>query len=196
MDFSSLKEELAARGFNYLEDTRRGYFINQGRHELDMTELWPYRITTVTGNSPVTVGSLGTVVDVIDTSRGSVPLSPIEFGELRQSYNDLTVVGAPTFYYVDNGILRTFPVGGSLSIRYYIRPADLAGSTDMPLCPTQYHMLIVDLASRWAQKDSDNEVMLPVLSSEIERQIATMRLDLLGGQTTGVTYIHSEGTDF
>lgn len=195
MDFNALKTELAARGFDYLSDTRRGYFINAARHELDMLELWPYRLAEATGAAPLTISDLGTIQDVIDTGNGSYPLAAIEFGELRQAYNDLSVTGTPSYYYVDNGVLRTFMVGGTLSVRYYKRPADLSGSTDMPLSPTAYHMLIVDMASRWAQKDSDNSVVIPTLSSEIERQLATMRNDLLAGQHTNPTYIHSEGTD-
>ena len=197
MDFSALKTELAERGFNYLNDTRRGYFINQARHELDMLELWPYRITTLTNQTPpVTITDLGTVSEVIDTANGSTPLSAMDRSELRQGYNDISISGTPTYFFVDNGVLRTFPIGGTLSVRYYMRTADLSGSTDLPLSPTQYHLLIVDMASRWAQKDSDNDVVIPTLSAEIERQLALMRLDLLGSQqVSNPMYVHSEGTD-
>jgi len=197
VDFSALKTELAERGFNYLNDTRRGYFINQARHELDMLELWPYRITTLTNQTPpVTITDLGTVSEVIDTANGSTPLSAMDRSELRQGYNDISISGTPTYFFVDNGVLRTFPIGGTLSVRYYMRTADLSGSTDLPLSPTQYHLLIVDMASRWAQKDSDNDVVIPTLSAEIERQLALMRLDLLGSQqVSNPMYVHSEGTD-
>jgi hypothetical protein len=197
VDFNALKTELAARGFDYLSDTRQGYFINAARHELDMMELWPYRITTLTAQTPpVTITDLGTVAEVIDTGNGSVAIAAMDRGELRHSYSDLTITGTPSYFYVDNGTLQTYPIGGTLSIRYYKRTADLSGATDLPLSPTQYHLLIVDMASRWAHKDSDDNMVLPTLSAEIERQVALMRADLLGSQqSANVGYIHSEGTD-
>lgn len=179
MNFGELKTELANRGFDYLSDARLGYFVNQARHELDMMELWPYRITETSGTPPVTITDLGSVEEVVDTSNNYSMLQNTDRRTLRSAYNDLTMTGSPTHFFIDNGVLRSYPIGGSVTIRYYKRPADLSGSTDLPLAPTQYHMLIVDMAARWAYKDSDNEQGAAAIGEDISRQQQLMRMDLL-----------------
>lgn len=179
MNFAQLKSELASRGFDYLSDSRIGFFINQGRHELDMMELWPYRITEVSGTPPLTISDLGTIEEVVDTSNNYAQLQNTDRRTLRSAYNDISTTGSPTYFFVDNTSLRVFPIGGSVTVRYYKRPADLSGSTDTPLAPSQYHMLIIDMAARWAYKDSDNEQEAQALGEDINRQLQIMRLDLL-----------------
>jgi hypothetical protein len=187
MDFTALKNELEARGFDYLSDLRLGYFVNAGRHELDMMEQWPYRLATASGAAPLTVTDLGTIEEVRDTDNAAATLEWIERRSVGANSTDLTQTGTPSWFYLDNGVIRTYPVGGTLEVRYYLRPPDLSGSTDLPLAPSQYHLLIVDIAARWAYKDSDNFQAAQALTPEIDRQVQAMRLDLL--------YPQSEGSD-
>jgi hypothetical protein len=195
MNYAALKTELQARGFDYLNDTRLGYFINAGRHELDMLELWPYRLTSTSGASPVTIGDLGTIEEVVDTANNYYTLDATERRSLRGNGTDLTLAGSPQYFYVDNGVVTTYPVGGTLSVRYYKRPADLSGSTDIPLAPTQYHLLIVDMAARWAYRDADNFQAIGALTPEIDRQTQTMRMDLLYTQSATTDFIRTGGSD-
>ena len=182
LTFATLKTELSDRGFDQLSDTRLGYFINQARGELDGMHNWPYRLATATGSSPLTITDLGSIEEVADTNQTGAPaLDYADRRSLKQAYGDLTVAGAPAFFYVDNGVVRTYPVGGSLSVRYYKRAPDLSG-TQVPLAPSDYHLLIVDMAVRWAQKDGEQP---DSVSGDIQRQLAIMVTDLFGQQIVG-----------
>lgn len=179
LTFATMKTELSDRGFDELSDTRLGYFINQGRAELDNAALWPYRLTSASGASPLTVADLGTIEEVANSAlTGSPTLDYADRRSLRDSYGDLTLTGAPAFFYVDNGVVRTYPVGGTLAVRYYKRTPDLTG-TQVPLAPADYHLLYVDFAARWAAKDGNQP---DGLSGDILRQLQVMVGDLLGGQ--------------
>src|SRR5690242_16353463 len=117
LTFTTAKAELAARGFDTLSDTRLGYFFNQGRAELDNMYTWPYRLASASGASPLTVTDLGSIEEVADSSRaGSPALQYADRRALKDAYGDLTITGAPAFFYVDNGVVRTFPVGGTLAV--------------------------------------------------------------------------------
>jgi hypothetical protein len=115
----------ADRGFDTLSDTRLGNFINQGRAELDQMFLWPYRLASASGASPLTITDLGTIEEVANSAvTGSPVLAYADRRSLRDSYGDITTTGTPGYFYIDNGVVRTYPVGGTLAVRYYKRPPD------------------------------------------------------------------------
>lgn len=177
-----MKTELSDRGFDLLSDTRLGQFVNQARNELDNLYLWPYRLTSASGTSPLTITDLGTIEEVALTSTtGSPALAFADRRSLKDAYGDLTTTGTPQWFYIDNGVVRTYPVGGTLAVRYYKRTPVLTG-TDTPLAPADYHMLIVDMAVRWAQKDGDTPSSL---DGDILRQLSIMVGDLLDQQIVG-----------
>jgi hypothetical protein len=183
VQFSALKQELSDRGFDELSDTRLGQFINQGRAELDNLYSWPYRLTSASGASPLTINDLGTIEEVANSAvSGSPPLDYADRRTLRDYYGDITITGTPSFFYIDNGVVRTYPVGGTLAVRYYKRPPLLTAAGDTPLAPVDYHLLYVDFAARWAAKDG----MQPDgLSADILRQVQIMVADLFGQQLVG-----------
>lgn len=175
MNFSELKAELAARGFDYLSDTRRGQYVNAGYHEFNEEDLWSWRVDTDTGSSPLTVSDLGVIEEVVDTGNNSRPLVAEDRRNLRDWYGDLTTTGTPEFFYRDGATtVRTYPVGGTLSLRHFKLAADLTG-TDTPIIPTRYHLLIVDYAARRAYNDSDNQQAAGLVEAEIQRQLHKVR---------------------
>lgn len=183
MNFTALKQELSDRGFDELSDARLGNFVNQGRAELDMMFKWPYRLATASGASPLTIADLGSIEEVADTGQaGSPPLDYCDRRTLRSTYGDITITGTPAYFYIDNGVVRTYPVGGTLSVRYYKRPPQLSGGMDTPLAPADYHLLYVDFACRWAAKDGNQP---DALSGDILRQLQIMVGDLLDQQIVG-----------
>lgn len=183
MNFTALKQELSDRGYEDLSDARLGNFINQGRAELDNMYLWPYRVTTTTtGAPPVVLTDLGVIEDVVDTTNNMFPLAYRDRRTLQDAFTDLTQTGQPLYFWIDNGTVRTYPVGGSVVIRYYKRAPMLSTGSDTPLAPADYHMVIVDMAVRWAQKDGDAP---DTLDGDITRQIGVMMEDLLGQQNQG-----------
>lgn len=184
MNFSTLKTELADRGFNHLSDTRRGQFINWAYAELNGIERWPYLVATASGAAPLTINDLGEIDTVTDTANGSVSLAPADRFNLVNEYRDLTTTGTPSSYFIDNGVVRTYPVGGTLSVRYFKVAADLTG-TDTPLAPSRFHEIIVDLAARRAYQDSDNFEAAQAIQAEADRKIALMTDQLLGQNMNG-----------
>lgn len=172
MNFATLKTELSDRGFTALGDTRLGQYINAGYHEFNEEHLWPWRIDTETGAAPLTVTDLGTIEEVVNTANGSTPLCGEDRRTLRDAYGDLTRTGTPEYFYRDDQTtIRTYPVGGTLSVRHYKVAADLTGA-DTPIIPSRYHLLIVDYAVRQAYRVMDNHSAAEHLDVEIQRRLA------------------------
>lgn len=194
MNFQALQDELAARGFDTLSAARLGAFVNQGRAELDNMYLWPYRLASASGASPLTITDLGTIEEVANSAvTGSPALLYADRRSLRDSYGDITITGTPGFFFIDNGVVRTYPVGGTLAVRYYKRPPALSAGADTPLAPSDYHMLYVDFAVRWAQKDGQQPSSL---DGEILRQLQVMVSDLFGQQVVGSDLVPVMGESF
>lgn len=190
MNFADLKSELAARGFDYLSDTRRGQYINWARAELDEIELWPYRQKTASGAAPLAVSDLGSVEQVTNSSG---PLDPMDYGDLVASFGDLSTDGQPSYFYVDwpsgVGTVTVFPESaGSITVRYWRVTPDLTG-TETPAAPARFHKLIVDMAAREAYRDSDNHAAAEGLQAQIERDLARMRNVLFSDQLQGPGFV-------
>lgn len=183
MNFTALKQELSDRGYDPLSDARLGNFINQGRAELDNMYLWPYRLTSASGASPLTITDLGVIEEVANSAiTGSPTLQYVDRRSLRDNYGDISITGSPSFFFIDNGVVRTYPTGGTLTVRYYKRTPLLVAGSDTPLAPVDYHMLYVDFAVRWAEKDADEPAST---DADIQRQLQIMADDLLVQQTYG-----------
>lgn len=193
MTYAELKAELAARGFDFL-DARLGTYINSAAAELDETELWPYREDFEVGTAPLAISDLGTIEQVINTSRSSLSLDPAEYGDLVAWYGDLSVDGTPTYFYVawPSGVptVATFPEStDTISVQYYRVTAEMVGAADTPASPSRWHKLIVDMAVREAYRDSDNHGAAEGLQVQIERDLARMRNALFSAQVQGPGFV-------
>lgn len=187
MDFAELQTEVYARGLDYLNQDAAGQvrvkrWINQAYLELCGLERWPFLAATETGAAPLTISDLGTVESVRNSSENSVALAWRDRRDLTTSYSDLTTTGSPRWFYIDNGVIRTWPVGGSLTVLYWKVPAELEDDDDEPAIPARFQDLIVDGAVIRAYKDSDNFDFVQNLRAEWERGVETMRQALLDQQ--------------
>lgn len=187
LTFATLQTELSDRGWQRLSATRLGYLINQARADLDGMFLWPYRLTTASGAAPLTITDLGTIEEVVDTANASNPLHFVSRRNLLDSYGLLTTTGSPDWFYVDNGVIRTYPVGGTLTVRYYKRTPDLTG-VQVPLAPADYHLLIVDLAEQRAFRGKGDVQSAAALQPFINQGVARMVNDQFGQQVEGADY--------
>lgn len=194
MNFAALTTELSDRGFSYLSSARLGQYINVAYHELCDLEDWPFLATDTSGASPLTISDIRNVLSVHD-SAGNGNLVARDRRDLVESYRDLTTAGTPRFFYLDGSVLRTYPVGGTLAVRYIKVPADLTG-TDTPLVPARFHYVIVDIAARRAYVDADAFDKAQGVQAEVDRMVGIMRDSLLQTQTQDDLFVAGYGGDY
>lgn len=184
MTFAELKTELAALGYDYLSATRAGQFVNDGYQHLCEEEDWPFLEASTSGSSPVTVSDLRKIETVRDSANNTV-LVHENREALTRKYGDLTTTGTPESYYIDSGtIVRTYPVGGTLAIRYWKVPATLTG-TDTPVVPARYHRLLLEYAVLEAAHDANDRDAIAETQAKIDGQLARMRRSLLSQHREG-----------
>lgn len=184
MNFSALKTEYSGRGFNHLSDGERGSDINQARAALDEMFLWPYREKGVTGVAPVAIPDLG-VVETVTNEDIDYQLAPADFRSLGGAVGDLSIAGVPMVFYVGSGnVVATYPVSSSaiIGVQYWRITPDLMDDADLPLAPSRFHPLIVDLAVSRGYRRTDNFASAQALQPWIDQQVQVMVDSLLGGQ--------------
>lgn len=183
---SDLQAELYARGYDHLAQDAAGVarglrWINQAINELTLEELWPFRLNTATGTAPLTILDLDRVKTVIDTNNANNPLDEMTEDELTPF--DVAATGIPLYYWRDSLQVKTWPVGGTLSVRYWSLPTSLVAPADTTLIPARYLNVIVDAAVRRAAADRDNPDAVGLAEQEYERGLNLMRRQLLVAPT-------------
>lgn len=181
--FLNLQNELYARGYDHLNQNAAGRarakrYINQAHQELCLEELWPFRLATATGAAPLLIADLDRVLTVVDTANNRQRLFVASEEELSNA--DLTATGTPVYFYRSASLqVSTWPVGGTLSVRYFRVPNMLASDADTTLVPLRYSDAIVDGAVRRAAKDRDNPDAVALAEAERQRALTLMRAQLL-----------------
>jgi hypothetical protein len=190
VDFTALKAELVARGFDSLSTTRQGYYINAARAELDRMFLWPWREKSASGTSPLSVSDLGRIEKVTNSSQSALPLAKADRSTLIDIYGDLSVSGTPGYYYVawpsGTPTVVAIPVStNTIAVQYWKVTVDLSGAADVPAAPSEAHYTIVDLAVRRAYRDSDDHAAAAALQPEIDNAVAQLLEQYPPGQPAG-----------
>lgn len=186
MTLAEMRAEILARGFDYLTTARANLMLNQAYQELAEIENWGFLETSTSGAAPLTISDLRTVLSVTDSTQNNRKVTYADRRDLVDSYGDLTTTGAARHYFVDNGVVRTYPVGGTLTVRYVKVPADLTLDADVPLFPARWHYLIVEGAVRRAYQDSDQFEAAEASRQEWGFQLDIMRGSLLDTNDDGV----------
>jgi hypothetical protein len=182
LTFEGLKAMLERRGFDYLEATDLGQYLNDA-YLLDICEDedWPFLEETVEGTAPLTIADLRTIEYVIDTTIDR-QLYPLLRGRLVNDHStDLTEAGSPANYYTTAlDTINVFPSSATdqLLVRYWRVPSALSG-TDEPLLPSRFHTLIVDGAVVRAYEDSDDYELGEAAKTRFDQRLHAMR-DSLG----------------
>lgn len=177
-----LQSELYARGYDHLLQDAAGIarglrWINQAYAEVVLEELWPFRLNTATGAAPLSIPTLDRVLSVTDTGNSNRELDEMTEAELTPW--DLTYTGTAIYYFRDSLQIRTYPSGGTLSVRFFSLPTDLAAPTDQTLVPARYADVIVNGAVRRAAVDRDNPDASTLAEAERQRGLDLMRRQLL-----------------
>lgn len=195
MNSDEVKAEIAARGFDYLEDTRLTQFALWAYQELTDTDLWATRIGAFNGAAPLSIGTdgAGTIASVFITSESPArQLTPASREWLEHVFGDLTQTGTPVYYYSDSVTsasaarnVNVYPAATpTLAVRLYQTPIQwpddgFGGPGDLIYVPERFHRTIVDIAVRMAYRDADDHDAADRLQLQIDKDIDRMRMSLL-----------------
>jgi len=155
MNLSAARQELADRGFDYVNASRMNLMLNDALQEIEDYWEWPWLRKTVTGAAPLQITDLKTVLRVTDSNGNEVQgisdyedFSPIQTGTPSNWWIDDTS-GTPT--------LTAYPTGSiTFTVRYERDITLLAADGDTPDVPDRYNRVWLDLAVALAYEDSDN----------------------------------------
>lgn len=177
----SVRTEFAASGFNRLGTTVSNRLINDAYKWLVKQALWPFRETTTSGAAPLTVADIGAIVSVTDTANSNNPLHYKPREELVDCYGDLTTAGVPVWFYIEGGtIVKTYPAGGTLSVRYYKQAVTLSGDSDPLIVPDDWVQLVIDRARYRALLRQGDWGAAQTLKAEVKETLTDMLVDQLG----------------
>lgn len=189
---ATVRTEFLARGFDELDPTTRGNrAVNDAYAWLCKKALWPFLEATATGAAPLTVADIGVLMSVTDTANGNNPLHWKDRRTLVEMYGDLTTTGVPMWFYIEGGnVVKTYPVGGTLAVRYHRNPSKLVADADVLLVPDGWVQLVIDRACYRGELDRGNYAAATALRVEISGPdgnsgaLAEMMVDQLGQQAS------------
>jgi hypothetical protein len=175
-DFAALKDELTARGFGYLDESRKSRFVNQGYTDLCEEAPWPFLETTTSGAAPLSVSDVREVITVTNSDR------ELEGRDRRWITDEnplLDQTGVGTYWWRDGNNLRVWPVDvQSITVVYLRVPPALERSEDVPIVPERYHHLIVEYAVIRALRDrmnfDDAQAVWTALQTDLQRMRDTL----------------------
>lgn len=184
MNFTELKDELFARGLNYLEENatevaRAERWLNVGYRQITNLYNWSFMEATATGAAPLSVPDLRKVEYVL--AADGTPLGKVTRRDLVRDGALLTDTGGtPESYYLLGGnIVAVWPVStASITVVYFKRVAPLTG-TDTPIFDEEYHNIIIDKAMLLGYVDSDNFEARAALEQSINTTLQAMGEDYL-----------------
>jgi hypothetical protein len=120
-----LREELYALGHRYLEQEtgRADRFINQAGRDIVLDEPWPQRVVAEPLATGAALVSLGTVLQVWDTTTGRV-LQPTTAQTIRDAFtaSPLTAGEPVDYWVVQNRTILTrpaLPAGRTVTVEHY-----------------------------------------------------------------------------
>lgn len=181
----TVRTEVLARGFDDLDSTRTNRIINDAYQWVLSQALWPFREATASGAAPLTIADIGVLGSVTDTANGSRKLEWTDRRTLVEHYNDLTVTGAPRCFYIEGGtVVKTYPVGGTLSVRYWKDAAKLTADGDILIIPDKWVQVVIDRACWRACVDRQDWAGATTLAGVVDSAMAAMLLDQLAQQAS------------
>jgi hypothetical protein len=172
--------EYQGRGFDYHSSSKAlGYLNDAYLVDICDAEDWPFLEATFSGTAPLEAADVRSIAYLLDSTE-QAKLSPLDPRLLTDSSVDLEEDGTPSYYYVSEGKIKTFPASATASLlgRYYKVPPALSGSA-VPVLPERFHSLIVDGAVARAYADSDDYELERNAEEAFQRRLQKMREALL-----------------
>jgi len=173
---AELRQEVAARGFDFVSSTRLDRWINQAYTEICNYAPWPFLETSTTKTNAQAITDLGSVLSVYDAATKS-ELHAADRDWIKQNIsNDLTITGTACYWYLtSSNTFNVYPVDTATFTIYYLEvPNELDSDTDEPLIPDRFQDLIVDRAAIKAYKDNDQYEAVSALRAEYNTDLEQM----------------------
>ena len=174
MNLGEIRNEVKARGYDYVPNSRLDAWIKQTYEEVCSLEPWPFLEAEVQGQAPLTIHDLSQVLYVAfgdRTLRGTDPR------DIRDRDPALDNTGIPSNWYLDGNEIRIWPQAvEQIWVRYIRKPPALSGDSAVPLIPLAYHdSILVDGAVVKGLKDNDEYEQAAGLRSLYEAAVQAMR---------------------
>jgi hypothetical protein len=194
--FEELLYAFFDRGFSdveaYLPRAKR--WINQSYLGLCEIYPWPFLEKDASGSAPLAIPDMRAVLSV--NAELGAPIGYIDRRTLIEFAGDLTAVGEPYLYYLEDQVLKTYPVSsGNVKVRYLYVPPALVNPGDKPVFPERYQELIIDRAVLKGYRDLDNWEAYNAMRTENDREIQEMAMSLMvrnHSEPTSMVYSHAE----
>lgn len=177
-NLSGLRAQLRARGFTDYDDGECDRLLNTAYMEICDMEDWPFLEQGTSGPAPLSIPSLRKVVSV-QNATSKKHIERMDRSYVIASNLDPQQPGDPLFYWIYDGEIHTWPVGGTLSVRFFRVPPKLTSGADEPMIPDRFRDIIVLGAARVGMLDDSAPEDLADYSREYERRLEVMRQALL-----------------
>ena len=175
-------------GFEDLEQTTLARLLDDAHKEVCLREPWPFLEKQETivqaGNDDTvtTVGSLGQVLAIVNTTDSNVLVPMRNDVQLKDFVYDLTTTGVPTQYYFIADTLTLWPIpdgSKTLKIRYLQQPGTLtvASADAAILLPARHDSVVLYSALSKAYLINDDP-QSAVMQQVMEQRLQVARNDL------------------
>lgn len=192
MNRAEMVQEVVDRGFNYVSTARIGRFIDTAYRNLCARHPWPFLETTKEGTPPLEIADLRKILSVTDTTHDE-KLRGVDRRWLVSAYPDLPDTGSPSFWYLENKTLKTYPAEAvELSIRYIKLPAKMSESSE-PLVPEEWQEILINRAVVRCLRDDDELEQARALEGDVEVEIREMVHAELGRNLQGPSSVVRTG---
>ena len=182
MNLQALQTELMARGYDYLPTLRQTYFINRAYTEYCLRYPWPGLEVKVSGQAlPFTPDpTLRAMLWLVD-DKNARDLEGVDYREVRRLDPAGTQTGTPYCWFFDGSTIDFYPhnTDTTASFRYVQIPPALSATTDSPLVPPEFQLLIVDRAVVEALLDVDEIGAAIELRTDWEHQVDRIAANVL-----------------
>lgn len=139
---------------------------------------WPWLEESKESTAPFEIKDLRYVLSVNDTTQEK-PLWGTERQWILERFPKLEETGNPVWWFLDNLMLRTFPLSeDKVAVRYVKKAPKLEAATE-PLIPSEWQYLIVDWARIYALKNNDEFSIANELKTSVQADLNEMIADQL-----------------
>lgn len=182
MTEAEVRAEIQDCGLDHLSTSRVDRFANLAARKVYNTHLWPFRLTSTSGASPLDVSFRGPIRFVTNEDGDEVAHALRE--DLERAYPDITVTSgsAEAWYLDDNRYVATFPATAeTITVRHY-RLCPTSTTDILTAIPETFHYLVVLDAVRRGKAENDELEAAAIYKADYDAELLEMRRILFNEQ--------------